>query len=103
MRVVLAARPTGVGMVPLAAQNVRGNAGVAVYVDWKSPPYAGDGLGLWWERYDQVAGFERDPEAFCVGDWGREIDWALLTVDPPSCMADWQVLAEGGGYRVLQR
>ena len=103
VRAVLAARPTGVGIVPLSAQNVRASAGVAVYVDWKSPPYAADGLSLWWERYDQVAGFERDPEAICVGTWGREIDWALLAVEPPSCMADWQVLAEGGGYRVLQR
>ena len=89
--------------MPLNADNVRANARVAVYVDWKSPPYTADGLGTWWERVDQVAAFERDPEAFCSGNWAGDIDWALLAVAPPSCMREWAVLAEDGGYRVVQR
>ncbi len=103
VRAVLAAQPTGTGLVPLNADNVRANARVAVYVDWKSPPYTADGLATWWERVDQVAAFERDPETFCSGDWAGDIDWALLTVAPPSCMREWAVLAEDGGYRVVQR
>ncbi len=103
VRAVLAGRPVGTGLVPLAAENVRANAAVVVYVDWKSPPYAGDALPLWWRRYDQVAAFERDPASICGAAWEADIDWALLTVPPPTCMVDWQVIADQDGYLVVQR
>jgi hypothetical protein len=103
VRAVLAAQPKGVGLVPLGAENVRANAGVAVYVDWKSQPYAGDDLEAWWQRVDRVAAFERDPESICSGSWAAQIDWALLAIAPPSCMSQWPVSVETGGYRVVER
>ena len=103
VRAVIAAQPHGTGLIPLAAENVRGNARVEVYVDWKSPPYSGEGLAAWWQRVDRVAAFERDPESICGAEWVDAIDWALLTVPPPSCMKQWRVLAAEYGYEVVQR
>lgn len=101
---VLAAHPQGVGLVPLAAQNVRLNAEVPIYVDWKSPPYAGPDLQEWWRRYDQVAGFEQDPQSFCGADWSTGIDWVLLPVAVQvPCLQEWDALGESDGYVVRQR
>ena len=103
VRAVLAAQPTGTGLVPLNAENVRANAGVAVYIDWKNTPYAGEDLVTWWQRYGEVLEFERDHESICSAPWADQIDWALLTIEPPSCMASWDVLAEQDGFIVIQR
>ena len=101
---VLTAQPEGVGLVPLLAQDVRLNAEVPIYVDWKSAPYLGDDLAQWWLRYDQVAAFERDPESFCKADWAAGIDWVLLPAGAQvSCLQDWPVLGESAGYVVRQR
>ncbi len=101
---VLTAQPEGVGLVPLLVENVRLNAEVPIYVDWKSPPYAGDDLAQWWRRYDQVAAFERDPESFCEADWTAGIDWVLLPSGAQvSCLQAWPVLGESAGYVVRQR
>ncbi len=103
--VVSAARPSGLGLIPLDAENVRLNARVRVYVDWKSPPYAGDSLIAWWARVDQVRQVEADPEVFCSERWTAGIDWVLLDAGrpAPSCTSRWTALATERGYTVLQR
>jgi hypothetical protein len=96
--VVQQARPQGVGLIPLGAENVRLNARVPVYVDWKSPPYAGEDLQEWWRRFDQVGA-----GTFCSGDWNAQIDWVLLDGPAPPCTQGWSELARRDGYVVLQR
>lgn len=96
--VVQQARPQGVGLIPLGAENVRLNARVPVHVDWKSPPYAGEDLQELWRRFDQV-----DAETFCSGDWNAQIDWVLLDGPAPPCTQGWSELARRDGYVVLQR
>ncbi len=96
---------TGVGIVPLAEENIRLNAAVPIYVDWKSPPYASSDLIEWWTRVDQVRAVERDAETFCTTAWRQRIEWMLLPADraTPTCAADWATVGETDAWRVLRR
>lgn len=104
-RAVIAAQPQGVGVVPLGAWSVRLNARVPIYVDYKSPPYAGESLVEWWARVDRVAGTAAEPSAVCDEAWANGISWVLLSPrqELSGCLAEWTQLAEDGGWRVLQR
>ncbi len=102
---VRASGVTGVGLVPLEMSNIRLNAPAAVYVDWKSPPYAGTDLVEWWERVDEARSVAAAPETFCSADWSAGIDWVLLRSrqPAPTCTASWVTAGESGGWRVLAR
>ncbi|WP_448809726.1 DUF6798 domain-containing protein [Agromyces bauzanensis] len=102
---VRASNVEGVGLIPLDEQNVRLNAGVPIYVDWKSPPYASTDLVEWWSRIDQVRDFERNAETFCAAGWGDGIGWILVHEgrETPSCVADWEAAGESDAWRVLRR
>lgn len=99
------ADPGGVGLIPLERANVRLNAGVPVYVDWKAPPYVGRELVEWWDRVDRVRRFENDPEIFCTEPWTRQVDWLLhdATGAIPSCVESWPTAATEGRWQVLVR
>lgn len=88
---------SGIGLIPLDAENIRLNAGVPVYVDYKSPPYTGKDLVEWWRRVDRVRAFEQDPESFCNDPW-PEIDWILLESDRgmPTCLRNWTLVSPSG-------
>jgi len=94
----------GVGFIPLDQENIRLNASVPVYVDWKSPPYAGEDLVEWWRRVDQTRGVEQDPESFCAQLAG-EVDWVLLESNHPipSCLGSWTLIPGGDSSFVLYR
>jgi hypothetical protein len=96
---------SGVGLVPLYEENVRLNAGVRIYVDWKSPPYTSEELIEWWKRVDRVRVFMADTETFCGADWGKGIDWIVLTSRQhvPTCVANWLVSAQSQEWRILTR
>ena len=102
---VRASQVSGVGLVPLYAENVRLNAGVRIYVDWKSPPYAGKDLIEWWKRIDRVRAYMADTETFCGADWGKGIDWIILTSkqNVPTCVANWLVSGQSNELRILTR
>lgn len=99
------ADPLGVGLIPLSAGPVRLNAEVPVYVDAMTPPYAGEDLVEFWERFDNAKRFEADPETFCSGSWAMEIDWLAVPMGTPapSCTRDWNLLEESGGWSIYQR
>lgn len=104
-RAVIAAQPEGVGVVPLRAWSVRLNARVPIYVDYKSPPYAGESLAEWWTRVDRVSAIAAEPALVCDAAWASEISWVLLSPqqEVSGCLAEWTQLAEDDGWRVLQR
>ncbi len=101
----VAAQPQGTGLIPLGTGTLRLNAGLPVYVDSMSPPYASADLVEFWRRVDQVNAFWADPESFCTADWADEIDWIELpsTTAGPTCASEWPVLADTGEWRVIQR
>ena len=99
------ANPQGVGLIPLSAGPVRLNAEVPVYVDAMTPPYAGEDLVEFWQRFDNASQFEADPEIFCSGSWATEIDWLVVPDGntAPSCTRDWKLLEQSGGWIIYQR
>lgn len=99
------ADPRGVGLVPLDRMDVRLNAEVPVYVDWKSPPYAGSELAEWWRRVDQVRRYENDPETFCSEPWSQQVDWVLhdVTRTLPTCLEAWPVVGSEDRWQVRER
>lgn len=96
---------TGVGVIPLIEENIRLNARVPIYVDWKSPPYASADLVEWWTRVDHVRAFELEAEAFCSIAWRQRIDWILMPADltTPTCTNDWATAGETDEWLVLRR
>lgn len=97
----------GVGLIPFAldAENVRLNAQVALYVDWKSPPYVGADLQEWWRRVDRVREFEEQPESFCYVAWAEDIDWIVME-NPrsvPSCISSWDQVKQAGSDLTLYK
>jgi hypothetical protein len=101
---VRAVSPSGTGLIPLHLENVRLNAGVSVYVDWKSPPYAADELAEWWRRVDRVREVEQGGSP-CDDSWLDEIEWVLWQVhDPlPWCLTGWLEIAASDNWAVLER
>lgn len=103
VRAVVAADPAGVGLIPVAAENVRLNAGYPVFVDWKSPPYASADLDEWWRRVDDVRAVESDLALLCGPEWEQRIDWVLVrhSAAIPDCLREWSAVHDGTGWRVL--
>lgn len=102
--IVRALRPSGVGLVPLDSDNLRLNADANIYVDWKSPPYAGTDLIEWWRRVDQVRQFTDDVDRFCSLKWHISIHWMLLPAKgrTPSCVSQWKVIGQTAQWRILE-
>jgi hypothetical protein len=104
VRAVRAARPSGVGLIPLELEDVRLNAPAAVYVDRKSHPYAPPDLAEWQRRIAAVRIAETDDGAFCRLINTEEIGWVILrrgrTV--PVCIVGWQP-AGSEGVRIYIR
>ncbi len=100
---VAGAQPAGVGLVPLDhADNVRLNAGAALFVDHKSPPYASDDLVEWFRRLDAVQAAQLDPQRYCDLLAAEQIDWVVLRgASTPACVADWAEVAGSGRFRLL--
>ncbi len=97
--------PSGVGAVPWDADNVRLSASVPVFVDWKSPPYAGQDLEEWWRRVDLVRRMDSDVESFCAWYRDEKVSWLLLPdgAPAPACTATWSSTTGSEGLRLLQR
>jgi hypothetical protein len=100
---IKAVHPSGVGLVPVDSDNLRLNASTNIYVDWKSPPYAGPDLIEWWRRIDQMRRVEGDAEQFCSVSWHASIQWMLLPAkaNAPSCVSKWRVIGQTKNWRVL--
>lgn len=101
---VAAAEPVGVGLVPLDwAEDVRLNAGAALFVDHKSPPYASDDLAEWFRRIDAARAAHADPAQYCELVAAEGISWVVLPGGqaPPACLADWQELGASERFRLL--
>jgi hypothetical protein len=92
VRIVRAAGPSGVGLIPLELDNVRLNTPAAVYVDWKSHPYASADLAEWQRRITAARAAETDDAAFCRLINQEKIRWVMLRRGRavPACIAGWQ-------------
>ena len=92
MRALRAAGPSGVGLISPELGNVRLNTPAAVYVDWKSHPYASADLAEWLRRIAAVRSAERDNGVFCRLVQQENIAWVMLSPDrtPPACIAGWR-------------
>lgn len=102
--IVAATRPSGVGLVPLAAENVRLNAGVPIYVDWKSHPLVEGEVEEWWSRVDEVRRWERDPQSLCDSTLIGEVDWVLQwRQETPACLESWGRTQSPAGLQIFQR
>jgi hypothetical protein len=104
VRAVRAARPPGVGLIPLELENVRLNAPAAVYVDRKSHPYAPPDLAEWQRRIAAARIAETDDGVFCRLINTEEIGWVILrrSRTVPACIVDWQP-AGSEGVRIYIR
>jgi hypothetical protein len=97
-------QPDGVGLIPLSKENVRLNALVPVFVDWKSHPLTGNGdLEEWWRRIDLVREYEANPESYCDAAWVSEVDWILLpsTSTMPTCLSKSQILGRNSDFLLI--
>jgi hypothetical protein len=92
VRGVRAARPSGVGLIPLELDNVRLNTPAAVFVDWKSHPYAPADLTEWQRRITAARVAETDDAAFCRLIDQEKITWVMLSRGRtvPACIAGWE-------------
>ena len=92
VRALRAAEPSGVGLIPPELGNVRLNTPAAVYVDWKSHPYASADLAEWQRRIAAVKSAETDDGAFCRLVQQEKITWVMLRPDrtPPACIVGWR-------------
>jgi hypothetical protein len=92
VRALRAAGPSGVGLIPPELRNVRLNTPAAVYVDWKSHPYASADLTEWQRRIAAVKAAETDDGVFCRLVQQEKIAWVMLRPGrtPPACIVDWR-------------
>jgi len=92
VRALRAAGPSGVGLIPLELENVRLNTPAAVYVDWKSHPYASADLAEWQRRIAAVKSAETDDALFCRLVRQEKIAWVMVRPDrtPPACIVGWR-------------
>lgn len=102
-RAVIAANPSGIGFTPPGSTYVRLNAEVPIYVDDKSPPYAGADLIEWWDRIDRTYAIARDPELVCTSGVLDQVDWVLWRSSwtTPDCLLTWTLASEDEGFIVL--
>jgi hypothetical protein len=94
---------SGIGLVPLAAEDVRLNTQLAIFVDWKSHPYAPEELTEWVRRVSLVRKTESDPAALCKLLATESISW--IVADSPlnaSCLSDWYAM-DVNGFVILER
>jgi hypothetical protein len=100
-----AERPTGVGLIPPVLGLVRLNVPAAVYVDWKTPPYASRDLIEWWRRMDEVAALAADDRPLCEDRLAQPIDWLLVPAagGPLSCPGQWRRAASNETWQLLVR
>jgi hypothetical protein len=98
VRVIRAAHPSGVGLIPLELDNVRLNTPAAVYVDWKSHPYASADLAEWQRRITAARVAQTDDAAFCRLINQEKIRWVMLRSGRavPECIAEWQPTVSEG-------
>jgi hypothetical protein len=98
VRAVRAARPSGVGLIPIELENVRLNAPAAVYVDRKSHPYAPPDLAEWQRRIAAALLAETDDGAFCRLINQEEIGWVILRRGRtlPACIVGWRQAGSEG-------
>jgi len=92
VRALRAAGPSGVGLIPPELGDVRLNTPAAVYVDWKSHPYAPADLAEWQRRIAMVKLAETDDGMFCRLVQQENIAWVILRPDrtPPACIVGWR-------------
>jgi hypothetical protein len=104
VRAVRAARPAGVGLIPLDLANVRLNAPAAVYVDRKSHPYTPPDLAEWQRRIAAARTAETEAGAFCRLIQQERIGWVILRPgrSVPACIVDWRP-AGSEGVRIYIR
>jgi Domain of unknown function (DUF6798) len=104
VRVVAAAHPSGVGLIPLELEHVRLNGPAAVYVDWKSHPYASADLAEWKRRITAARVAEIDDAAFCRLIDQEKISWVMLRRGRvvPACIAGWRPTGSEG-HRIYIR
>jgi hypothetical protein len=95
----------GVGLIPLDFEDVRLNARVPVFVDWKSHPYGNDDLAEWIRRVEAVEQTDTDPTSRCALIDDEGIGWVLIPSDDvPTCVAQWEVVVDDGtGLQVRRR
>lgn len=97
-----AADLSGTGWVPLDADDIRLNARLPVFVDWKSHPYAPDELDEWVRRVRAAEDAAANDDLFCELVVSESIDWVVSdTAAPPGCLTGWPSI-EGEGF-VLRR
>lgn len=93
----------GVGLVPIAAEDVRLNARVPVFVDWKSHPYAPDELTEWVRRVTATSAAYADDVLLCDLVDAESLDWAVLVSGTvPTCFDGWPTIA-GDGFLIVRR
>jgi hypothetical protein len=98
-----AASPDGVGLIPLGHQNVRLNARVPVYVDWKTHPYDRTELAEWVRRVESVREIRSDPTRLCDLVEREAIDWVVVAEGwNVACLEHWRRI-ERDGARLLIR
>jgi hypothetical protein len=87
-----------VGLIPPELENVRLNTPAAVYVDWKSHPYASADLAEWQRRITAARVAETDDVAFCRLINQEKIRWVMLRPGRavPACIAEWQPTGSDG-------
>jgi hypothetical protein len=92
VRALRAVRPSGVGLIPPELATVRLNTPAAVYVDWKSHPYASADLAEWQRRITSVNSAGTDDGVFCRLVQQEKIAWVMLRPGrtPPACIVDWR-------------
>jgi hypothetical protein len=105
VEVIRQSEPQGLGLIPIDQENVRLNAQVPVYVDWKSAPYLGHDIQLWWQRIDEINSAMTSPGKFCKFLDETHINWLLLDKSKPmqNCLLSWKLLGEDERWTVLQR
>ena len=85
-----AAPPRGTGLIPIALMDVRLNARVPVFVDWKSHPYRADEFSEWARRVALSRLAEAKPETACGLVDRESLDWAVMRRGfVPDCFSSW--------------
>ena len=95
--------PSGIGLIPTSAEDVRLNAHLPVFVDWKSHPYAPDELAEWVRRVTATIEAYTDQGRLCGLADAESLDWVVVVGDVlPGCFGGWTAVA-GDGFIVVQR
>ena len=100
---VTAVRPAGTGLVPPYLEDVRLNARIPVYADYKSPPYASADLIEWWKRLDLLSAISANPDALCTSQLRQKISWILVRRDDrmATCLKDKTVAGQNDEWLLI--